>query len=363
VARTADTGTFWFFDSSNVEVILKVLDGHGVNGHEWVFYGALSNVEYTLTVTDTETGLTRVYFNPAGNLASVGDTHAFGPGGASVPAVRSVAPPSPAPLVSTRTNKAEVEPCVAGAQRLCLNNGRFAVDVTWKDFQNHTGTGTAVPFSGDTGSFWFFDAANVELVVKVLDGRGVNGHVWVFYGALSNVEYTLTVTDTATGLARRYFNPIGQFASVGDTHGFGPLGAYGATPAVASPSPLPLVAERVDRRAAIAPCQPSAQRLCLNGDRFAVEVSWKDFQNRTGTGKAVPLSGDTGTFWFFDAANVELIVKILDGGAVNGHVWVFYGALTNVEYTLTVTDTASGTIRTYTNPRGRFASVGDTQAF
>ena len=63
--------------------------------------------------------------------------------------------------------------------------------------------------TGDTGYFWFFDPANVEVIVKVLDGRGVNGHVWVFYGALSNVEYTLTVTDTQTGLATRYFNPLG----------------------------------------------------------------------------------------------------------------------------------------------------------
>jgi hypothetical protein len=42
-----------------------------------VFYGALSNVEYTITVTDTSTGKTRTYFNPSGQLASVADTAAF----------------------------------------------------------------------------------------------------------------------------------------------------------------------------------------------------------------------------------------------------------------------------------------------
>ena len=57
------------------------------------------------------------------------------------------------------------------------------------------------------------------------------------------------------------------------------------------------------------------------------------------------------------------MVKALDGRPVNGHFWLFYGALSNVEYTLTVTDTQTGKIKTYTNPSGRFASVADTQAF
>ena len=57
----------------------------------------------------------------------------------------------------------------------------------------------------------------VELMIKVLDGRGSTGFFWVFYGALSNVEYTLTVTDTETGRSKSYFNPLRTFASVGDT--------------------------------------------------------------------------------------------------------------------------------------------------
>ena len=48
---------------------------------------------------------------------------------------------------------------------------------------------------------------------------------------------------------------------------------------------------------------------------------------------------------------------------MNGKFWVFYGALSNVEYTLRVTDTATGKVKTYTNPAGRFASAGDSDAF
>ena len=255
--------------------------------------------------------------------------------------------------------------CQPSSTRLCLSQGRYQVEASWLTGQQ-SGHGTAVSLSTDTGYFWFFNQANVELVVKVLDGQGVNGHVWVFYGALSNVEYSLTVTDTQTGLTRRYFNPQGTLASVGDTHGFGPLGASSANPtppvARAAASPLPLISERTDKAATV-PCQATAQRLCLNNGRFAVEVSWKDFDNHTGTGTAVPLTTDTGTFWFFNAANVELVVKVLDGRPVNGKFWLFYGALSNVEYTLTVTDTQTGTVRTYMNPKGRFASVADTGAF
>jgi len=55
----------------------KVLDGTSVNGKSRFFYAALSNVEYTITVTDTQTGTAKTYFNPQGQLASVADTAAF----------------------------------------------------------------------------------------------------------------------------------------------------------------------------------------------------------------------------------------------------------------------------------------------
>ncbi|MCP4657595.1 MAG: hypothetical protein GY856_19490 [bacterium] len=110
--------------------------------------------------------------------------------------------------------------CTEDVTNLCLNDGRFKVEVSWKDFQGHTGDGRAVPLTPDTGYFWFFDGSNVELVIKVLDGRPVNGRWWVFYGALSNVEYTITVTDTMTGVSKTYFNPRGELSSVGDVGAF-----------------------------------------------------------------------------------------------------------------------------------------------
>ena len=109
--------------------------------------------------------------------------------------------------------------CQPSADALCIG-GRFVVEIEWTDFDGNSGRGTAVPLAAATGAFWFFDASNLEVTVKVLDGRGVNGHHWVFFGALSNVEFTLTVTDTATGLKWTHHNPSGRFASGADTAAF-----------------------------------------------------------------------------------------------------------------------------------------------
>ena len=73
---------------------------------------------------------------------------------------------------------------------------------------------------------------------------------------------------------------------------------------------------------------------------------------------------NSGLLWFFDPDNWELLVKVLDGCAVNGHFWVFAAATTDVGTTLTVTDTVTGAIRTYGNPLGQAAApIQDTQAF
>src|SRR5215471_15993648 len=119
-------------------------------------------------------------------------------------------------------------PCSPSSTALCLSSGRFEVQVTWKDFQDNTGSGQAVSLTSDTGYFWFFSPSNVELIVKVLDARGINGKFWVFFGALSNVKYTIILRDTVTRSSKTYANPSGTFASVGDADAFN--GGYSVRP-------------------------------------------------------------------------------------------------------------------------------------
>ncbi|HTG31551.1 MAG TPA: hypothetical protein VLB76_01370 [Thermoanaerobaculia bacterium] len=111
------------------------------------------------------------------------------------------------------------------------------------------------------------------------------------------------------------------------------------------------------------PCQPDATTLCLNGNRFEVKASWATVAN-SGAGQARPLTADTGYFWFFDPANVEMVIKVLRGCEVNGNYWVFAGGLTDVRTVLTVRDTRTGDVKTYTNPQGRaFQPIQDIDAF
>ena len=75
---TGDTGDFWFFDGTNVELIVKVLEGCTTNAHRWVFASGLTNVFVSLSVTDIVKGTTQVYKNPQGTpFAPIQDTGAF----------------------------------------------------------------------------------------------------------------------------------------------------------------------------------------------------------------------------------------------------------------------------------------------
>ncbi|MCH9647715.1 MAG: hypothetical protein K0U98_05710, partial [Deltaproteobacteria bacterium] len=69
----------WFFNDQNWEMLVKVINGCESNDHFWVFSAATTNVEYTLRVTDTETGEVKEYFNPLNsNARAITDTEAFG---------------------------------------------------------------------------------------------------------------------------------------------------------------------------------------------------------------------------------------------------------------------------------------------
>lgn len=112
--------------------------------------------------------------------------------------------------------------CVAGGATLCLADGRFQVTATFR-----TATGTATPaqgvtLTGDTGYFWFFDPANVEVTAKVLNACGPQFHrYWVFLSGLTNVEVVVRVEDTLTHQVKTYTNPLNTtFRTNLDTNAF-----------------------------------------------------------------------------------------------------------------------------------------------
>jgi hypothetical protein len=296
-----------------------------------------------------------------------------------------------------------------GQRDLLLLSGRFSVEVSWHDpISGHAGFGRQVTDSDQTGFFWFFDQSNLELMVKMLDGRGLNDHFWFFFGALSNLEYWITVHDLASGAVRTYYNAPGNICGGADTAAFPPPGkvtagaATAAEPAAApgtaaapgiaaalgtaaapetaaaprpetSPEPAPAAATWTAQPFEAGPaaadeatsssssCTPGPQTLCLLASRFQVTSHWR-LPSGGGLGTAVSEGDQTGAFWFFDPANLELLVKVIDGRALTGHFWFFYGALSNVEYWVRVTDTATGASKRYHNPPGDICGVGDTAA-
>ena len=261
------------------------------------------------------------------------------------------------------------DPC-SGEDCMRLQRQRFEVRVNWRDFAGNTGSGHVAPFgSDDSGLLWFFDASNWEMLIKVLDGCGINQSFWVFAAATTNVEYTLYITDTATGATKTYFNPLGTASpALTDTSAFATCSAAssGVAPLVARASdPLFQRTRSLTEKSPAGACPGGDDHLCLNQRRFRVDVTWRDFAGNTGIGNAVPYgSDDSGLLWFFLDSNWEMLVKVLDGCAINGQYWVFAAATTNVEYTLRVTDTVTGRVSEYRNPLGRAApTITDTSGF
>ena len=116
--------------------------------------------------------------------------------------------------------------CAPSDTVLCLQNGRFRVEVHWKDFAGNTGPGHTIPLPGrdDSGLFWYFSKGNIELTAKILnacDVVGDGGSWWVFLSSSSTVEYSVNVIDTVTHRTKTYTNNRGQAAPlIADTATF-----------------------------------------------------------------------------------------------------------------------------------------------
>lgn len=113
-------------------------------------------------------------------------------------------------------------PCVETGGAICINNDRFKVALGWRNEQGSgVGVGVGLDFAPDSGVLYFFSPSNLELLIKLLNACPLNDRYWVFFAATTNVEFTLTVTDTQTGKVKTYFNPLGTAAApIQDTSAF-----------------------------------------------------------------------------------------------------------------------------------------------
>jgi plastocyanin len=78
LSEAPNTGLFAASPEEEPQVLLHVLDRCAVNGHYWLDLAAVTDLEFTVKVRDTQTGRTWVYVNPAGTTpAPVRDAEAF----------------------------------------------------------------------------------------------------------------------------------------------------------------------------------------------------------------------------------------------------------------------------------------------
>lgn len=121
-------------------------------------------------------------------------------------------------------------PCEPDEFTLCIDNQvgdrRFQVTLDWETAigGGQEGQGKALPLASiglrRGGLFSFFEVNNPEMLIKVLNGCGINGNFWIFGAPTTTLGFDLVVTDTlaaAFGMPRsiyewRQSNPDGQNA-------------------------------------------------------------------------------------------------------------------------------------------------------
>jgi ELWxxDGT repeat protein len=243
--------------------------------------------------------------------------------------------------------------CPAG--KLCLQNGRFELSVTAQG--QHLVEGSRVLASAESGVFSFFAPNNWELLVKVLDGCTINQRFWVYSAAATDVPFTLKVLDRATGEQREYSHPgFAPAAPALDSDAFATCGAAALPGAYGAVLPPAGTAPR---------CGDDPTAFCFGPEgRFRARAVW---QTPAAGGAANPApfgSHDSGIFTFFSPSNWELMVKVLDGCAINGNHWVFVAGTTDVGWNLEIEDRAKGQVRSYGNVAGNARpAVADSSAF
>jgi hypothetical protein len=233
------------------------------------------------------------------------------------------------------------------ANTLCLVNKRFQVTAVWSNqFSGESGSAGAVKNTDVAGFLYFTDPNNIELIVKALD---FGDRVLFFYGQLTNLRFTISVLDTRTGITKTYQNTTGDCGGLDNN-----MAAASAIFTTGTGESSPSLLEA-------ASCQSSANAVCLVNNRFRLELDWANqFDSTSGRGVGKKLSDLTAAFSFTDPANLEVLVKTLDFG---DHVLVLYGTLSNLAYTLRITETTSGRVKTYVNAAGNYCGGLDSNAF
>ncbi len=374
VERTADGGATWELSATDLKFSVTALAAHPVSGlvyaatseggfHRsadqgatWTRLGSLAGTVAAIAVDPSASSTIYAALSEGGILRSGdgGATWRSFDYGLTNRAVRSLAIDSTGRILHVGTNGGGVfdrdlpaipaSSCDPGTDHLCLLGSRFRVDLTAIDPRAQTLAPALGVTQADRFGYFSFptltgDPSLPEVFVKMLDATSLPGQgYWIFYGGLTDVQYGLTITDTATG--RMQFYDGEALCGSADVRAF-PPGQPSAVLAGAGPAAGPLVS--------------SSGELSLLTSRFRITLSATNPRTAvTASGVAIPQGDRFGYFslpaFTGDPTFPEVFVKMLDATSLpGGDFWLFHVGLTGLHYTLTLTDSVTGAVKTYQN--------------
>jgi len=372
VAGTKDAGATWALPASDVGFSVTALAGDSVSGHlfaatsvgqilrsgdaggSWTALGKLAGTVSAIAVDPTSgsTLYAGLLHGGVWRSADGGATWHLFDAGLTSGAVSSLAiDPTGNLYAGTRQGvfhrslpAVSAARCQPGDDHLCLLGSRFRVDLYAMDPHTQAAAPAKALPKGDRFGYFSLpsltgDPTLPEVFVKMLDAAALPGQgTWFFSTALTNVSYSLVVTDTTNGAVQSYDGQA--FCGTADIRAF-PTNTPAAPPAGARNGPSTLAA--------------SGSELILLSHRFRIALSATDPHNGVSVpGVAIP-QGDR--FGYFSLPAVtgdptfpEVFVKMLDARSLpDGDFWLFQSGLTSLSYSLTVTDTLTGADRIYRN--------------
>lgn len=128
--------------------------------------------------------------------------------------------------------------CTPNAQTACVMGNRFRVTVAWTNrfvTPAKSGTGKVIKYAenkpkvtpeygamSEIAYFYMFDEAptDIETIVRMINGVGINDKYWVLVTGFANCEYTVTITDTKTCKTWTRTNPNGTYPMIVDVNAF-----------------------------------------------------------------------------------------------------------------------------------------------
>jgi len=191
-----ETAYFWFTDPNDIEAVVRVFDGCEFNDYFWVLSGSLTKVGYELTVTDIVAETVKTYTNPDFELGQpIQDTDAF----ATCPSRNEETSENPNRFSLGKEDEI-----------LILKDGRFIAEIDYRIPGVPPGRGKVGLATETSGAFYFMDRSDLNVYLKIIDNRAINGRYWLAYTSFTGAEYTLRVTDTLTDRVKIYQNPLNE---------------------------------------------------------------------------------------------------------------------------------------------------------